>query len=148
MEVPEPIYSKGGNPGGWKDDGWDNDGHYKADIGYVRSEVTRLIDESERELIPKFLRLGFHDCVGGCDGCVDLTNRDNTGLKEPIEAIFPIVDKFKESYSRADIWALATLVAADVSHSFLLCTHRVDFNTILAHSTLFSVFESLYHRWH
>ena len=82
--------------------------------------MTRLIDESERELIPKFLRLGFHDCVGGCDGCVDLTNRDNTGLKEPIEAIYPIVDKFKESYSRADIWALATLVAADVSHSFLV----------------------------
>ena len=63
--------------------------------------------------MPKFLRLGFHDCVGGCDGCVDLSNPDNRGLDEPIEAISLIVQKYKDFYSRADIWALATLVSAD-----------------------------------
>ena len=109
------IYSKGGQVGGWKDDGWDNDGHYKADMDYVRAQVIQLIEDSERELIPKFLRMGFHDCVGGCDGCIDLTNTDNTGLKEPIEALHPIYEEFQHSYSRADIWALATLVAADMS---------------------------------
>jgi len=77
--------------------------------------VENLIEESERELIPKFLRLGFHDCVGGCDGCVDLSNPDHKGLLEPIEAIADIVDRFKEWYSRADIWALATLVSAEQS---------------------------------
>ena len=77
--------------------------------------MTKLIKDSERELIPKFLRLGFHDCVGGCDGCVDLTNPDNKGLEESIKAIYPIVEKFKDSYSRADIWALATLVSADLA---------------------------------
>ena len=68
---------------------------------------------NERELVPKFLRLGFHDCVGGCDGCIDISNPDNRGLDEPIEAISYIVDKYKGSYSRADIWALATLISAD-----------------------------------
>ena len=111
----EQIYSKGGVVGGWKADGWDNDGHYKADMDYVRAEVRKLIEESERELIPKFLRMGFHDCVGGCDGCIDLTNPDNKGLREPIEALHPIYKKFEHSYSKADIWALATLVSADMA---------------------------------
>ena len=26
-------------------------------------------------------RLAFHDCVGGCNGCLDTTNPDNNGLK-------------------------------------------------------------------
>eukprot|EP00571_Detonula_confervacea_P013404 CAMPEP_0172302870 /NCGR_PEP_ID=MMETSP1058-20130122/4522_1 /TAXON_ID=83371 /ORGANISM="Detonula confervacea, Strain CCMP 353" /LENGTH=306 /DNA_ID=CAMNT_0013013519 /DNA_START=488 /DNA_END=1407 /DNA_ORIENTATION=- len=81
----------------------------------LRESVEMLIEESERELIPKYLRLGFHDCVGGCDGCVDLENADNNGLLEPIEAIASIVDRYKEWYSRADIWAMATLVSADMS---------------------------------
>jgi len=106
---PETDYA------GWNADGWDSDGHYKHDINYVREQVTQLVKDSERELIPKFLRLGFHDCVGGCDGCVDMTNPDNQGLQEPIDAIYPIVDMFKASYSRADIWAMATLVSADLA---------------------------------
>mmetsp|Transcript_1395 Transcript_1395/g.3529 ORF Transcript_1395/g.3529 Transcript_1395/m.3529 type:complete len:540 (-) Transcript_1395:91-1710(-) len=115
MAPSEPVYTAGGSVGGWKADGWDNDGHYKADIDYVRAKVSKLINDSERELIPKFLRLGFHDCVGGCDGCIDLDNADNKGLKEPIEAIADIVEEFRGSYSRADIWALATLVSADMA---------------------------------
>ncbi|KAL3806746.1 hypothetical protein ACHAXA_000233 [Cyclostephanos tholiformis] len=109
------IWSAGGSLAGWNSDGWDSDGHFKNDINYVRAEVSKLIKDSERELIPKFLRLGFHDCVGGCDGCVDMTNPDNKGLQEPIDAIYPVVTKFKDSYSRADIWAMATLVSADLA---------------------------------
>ena len=44
-----------------------------------------------------------------------MTNPDNQGLQEPIDAIYPIVDMFKASYSRADIWAMATLVSADLA---------------------------------
>jgi hypothetical protein len=40
---------------------------------------------------------------------------DNKGLDEPIDAIYPIVEKFKHSFSRADIWAMATLVSADLA---------------------------------
>ena len=68
----------------------------------LRQAIEVLIEESERELIPKYLRLGFHDCVGGCDGCVDLENPDNNGLLEPIEEIAPSVEAFKSQYSRAN----------------------------------------------
>ena len=33
----------------------------------ARNDIQRII-ASERRLAPKFLRLVFHDCVGGCDG--------------------------------------------------------------------------------
>jgi len=62
------------------------------------------------------VRLGFHDCVGGCDGCVDLLFSENDGLEKPIVALRPIVDKHEDKQlgiSRADIWALAALVGAD-----------------------------------
>jgi hypothetical protein len=58
-------------------------------------------------------RLGFHDCVGGCDGCVNMTNPNNQGLEEAISGIYPAVKKFKEKYSRADTWAFTTMVAGD-----------------------------------
>jgi hypothetical protein len=31
--------------------------------------------------IKKFLRAAFHDCMGGCDGRVNLENTDNRGLE-------------------------------------------------------------------
>lgn len=114
QEVVE-IYSKGGHVAGWRDDGWDNDGYYKEDIDFVRAEIVKLVEASNRELIPKFIRLGFHDCVGGCDGCIDPTDADNRGLEEAIDAISYITDKYNDSYSRADVWALATLVSADLA---------------------------------
>lgn len=82
----------------------------------VREDIEMLIKEDdEQELRAKFLRMAFHDCVGGCDGCIDLENPENKGLREPIEAISVIVDKYKECYSRADIWALSALTGADLS---------------------------------
>lgn len=38
----------------------------------VRRELETLIDDEGIALAAKFLRLGFHDCAGGCDGCVSL----------------------------------------------------------------------------
>jgi hypothetical protein len=69
----------------------------------------------------KTVRLGFHDCVGGCDGCVDMANPDNFGLEVPIAALDSVVTVHEDpilGISRADIWALATLVGADVSQPF------------------------------
>jgi len=73
------------------------------------------------KLAAKFLRLAFHDCVGGCDGCVDLTNPENAGLLVPIAALRPIVLKHVKLggvlNSRADLWALAATVAANVTQT-------------------------------
>jgi Peroxidase len=70
--------------------------------------------------------LGFHDCVpngpaGGCDGCLNLeTNGENRGLNLSVQALAPIVAELENTsigFSRADIWALAVLVAADASQT-------------------------------
>lgn len=81
----------------------------------ARSEIKSIINEFGQgmALASKFVRLGFHDCVGGCDGCVDMTDGDNGGLDVPIEALEPIVDMFSHyGVTRADIWVLAALQGA------------------------------------
>ena len=45
-----------------------------AALSIVRKEIENLINgpRGDIKLAAQFLRLGFHDCVGGCDGCVSL----------------------------------------------------------------------------
>ena len=80
-------------------------------VTQAAANIRNLIDD-ENELGPKFVRLGFHDCIGGCDGCVDMANPRNAGLQVPIGALADIVDEFEGALSRADIWVLAALVGA------------------------------------
>ena len=48
-------------------------------------------------------------------GCIDIDNPDNAGLESVIDILTPIVSKHgKSGVSRADIFALATTVGADV----------------------------------
>ena len=47
-----------------------------AQVGQVCAD---LISE-DLTRIASFTRLAFHDCVGGCDGCVDTSLRPNSGL--------------------------------------------------------------------
>jgi hypothetical protein len=59
--------------------------------------------------------------AGGCDGCINLvTNRENAGLHLSLDALDPIVSELENpslGFSRADIWALSTLIAADISQN-------------------------------
>ena len=32
---------------------------------------------SQRELLPRLVQLAFHDCVGGCDGCLNIQDPNN-----------------------------------------------------------------------
>ncbi|KAG7368377.1 peroxidase [Nitzschia inconspicua] len=87
-------------------------------IGIIQEARTQILDmiEADDDLIGKFLRLVFHDCVGGCDGCVDMTNPDHGGLAKPIEVLAPIVDLFADQgLTRTDIWMLSALAAIDVA---------------------------------
>jgi hypothetical protein len=81
-------------------------------IEAARAEILDIM-ETEPRLGPKFVRLGFHDCVGGCDGCVDMANSDNAGLDPPITALSSTVSFYQEQLTRADVWALAALSAAE-----------------------------------
>jgi len=83
----------------------------------IREEVRALI-RNNSVLAPKFLRLAFHDCVGGCDGCVDMTNPDNAGLDIPMDALSGIVTTWKSNdISRADIWSLAAMVGSEMTQA-------------------------------
>lgn len=98
-----------------------------SSIAAAKQEIEALIATTlDVNLAPKFVRLGFHDCVpdalfqGGCDGCVDLSNPDNAGLDIPVNALKTIVEKYTSpayGLSRADIWALAALVGSEVSQN-------------------------------
>ena len=74
----------------------------------------------------KFVRLGFHDCVGGCDGCID-SGADNSGLDVPIYALQHIVDEANE-LSRADVWAAAAFWAAGASQDPNRRNTHIDFS--------------------
>lgn len=92
-----------------------------TEVDEVLAMAKRSIEDlikSRPNLSPKYVRLGFHDCVGGCDGCVDLSNPDNFGLKVPINSLESTVKEFERrdlGISRADIWALAALTGAEAT---------------------------------
>lgn len=52
-----------------------------------------------------------------CDGCVDTSVPDNFGLDEPIEDLEPIVTKYAAQLTRADVWILAGMTAAEVAQN-------------------------------
>jgi Peroxidase len=83
-------------------------------IQTATSQITQIIDNVEG-MEAKFVRLTFHDCVGGCDGCVDLSDPANFGLQIPIQALEPVVKNAGAFMTIGDVWALAGLVAARVS---------------------------------
>jgi len=88
-----------------------------AAIRNARSEIISIVNADKR-IGYKFVRLGFHDCVGGCDGCVDLLNPDNNGLAIPIAELTDIVRKYSiKGITRADMWVLAAQTSAEVLNS-------------------------------
>jgi hypothetical protein len=67
-----------------------------------------------RPLLANFLRLAFHDCVGTCDGCINMENPHHLGLQLSLDVLGPMVDQWKEEtqLSRADLFAFAGFTAA------------------------------------
>ena len=38
-------------------------------------------------------RLSFHDCVGGCNGCLNVNNPDNKGLEDLVKLLDRVFKK-------------------------------------------------------
>ena len=58
--------------------------------------------------------IGFHDCVGGCNGCINFNNPENNGLAPAVDILNNLytTNNFQSfGASRADFWALASSVA-------------------------------------
>ena len=52
--------------------------------------------------------LSFHDCVGGCDGCINTDNDSNNGLADLIAALDDVytTNELSSLLTRADHWAI------------------------------------------
>jgi len=75
------------------------------------AQVDTVIRQSRsvvRGNFPTMLRLTFHDCVGGCDGCVNVGDSDNNGLAALVADLETVYQDngFAEVLSRADMWAI------------------------------------------
>lgn len=73
--------------------------------------MDNIIQKSKRALgnaKPAAVRLTFHDCVGGCNGCLNIDNPDNKGLEEVVAGLESVYqeEEFYNIISRADLWAL------------------------------------------
>merc|ERR1719391_1287496 len=77
--------------------------------------VIRKAASVVRSQTPTAVRLSFHDCVGGCDGCLNVDNPDNAGLADIVASLEDVyVDNgYNSVLSRADFWALAGVYAVD-----------------------------------
>ena len=62
---------------------------------------------------------GFHDCVGGCNGCINFNNKDNAGLADVVNNLTSAYNSggFGSIVSLADFFALAATVSVTTSVS-------------------------------
>jgi len=82
----------------------------------VAAKAVRGLINADGSRGPGFVRLSFHDCVGGCDGCINLANTKNNGLKKYIDALETVYPALQaRGISRADYWQLANVVALQVT---------------------------------
>jgi len=86
-------------------------------LSNARRDIRNIIDR-DGDLIAKFVRLSFHDCLGGmCDGCVNTRDTSNRGLDLPIFMLEPVVQDYIDVLTRGDIWVLAAMVAIEEAQS-------------------------------
>lgn len=93
-------------------------------------------EEGVRFMIPALVRLAFHDCAGGCDGCLGAQNPFNggpNGLPGQVELIDTLylneTFDFPSVMSRADFWALGSIVAVEEAvriNNDIFCEGRWD----------------------
>lgn len=85
-------------------------------IAHAKTDILAKIQEIP-VLKAQYLRMIFHDCVGGvCDGCINVENPDNGGLGLAMNSLRDIATKYKaDGLSRADIYVLASYMGVEWS---------------------------------
>jgi len=85
--------------------------------GLTTNELTSL-DNALRTVVrgpavATTVRLAFHDCVGGCNGCLNVDNPDNAGLEDLVGNLETAYtdNSLSALVSRADFWAYAGIYA-------------------------------------
>ncbi|TRY61750.1 hypothetical protein TCAL_10067 [Tigriopus californicus] len=86
----------------------------KSRLSFIQSQLREIIFEDR---IAHVVRIIFHDCVGGCDGCL---NRDLPPNMTPMLNTATLLDNlydsqgFSDWLSRADFYALAGITAIEI----------------------------------
>mmetsp|Transcript_24244 Transcript_24244/g.31476 ORF Transcript_24244/g.31476 Transcript_24244/m.31476 type:complete len:527 (+) Transcript_24244:136-1716(+) len=86
----------------------------------VIDRIDHWLEYENKKMNTKLIRLAAHDCMGGCDGCINLNNMDNNGLKSTVWDMDNLTDIIQNNFinmSRADIWALAEMRAVSSAMS-------------------------------
>ena len=80
-------------------------------VEQVLQKVTSVVDPVK----PAMLRLTFHSCVGGCDGCLNVNDPDNAGLENLVADLEEVYQSegLADIISRADLWALLGIWAVE-----------------------------------
>jgi len=76
------------------------------DFNNIQSSINSLF-VSNSDNIPKAVRLSFHDCVGGCDGCINPNDPGNNGLAGIVQTLEAVYTSYSSLITRADFWAAA-----------------------------------------
>jgi len=86
--------------------------------GLTDSEVNQVLRKVRSVVAPSkpaMVRLTFHDCVGGCDGCLNVNDPDNAGLEDLVADLEEVYQSegLADIISRADLWALLGIWAVE-----------------------------------
>jgi len=83
-----------------------------TEVENIKKKIRTVVRGST---LPTAVRLAFHDCVGGCDGCLNVNNPDNAGLSDLVDSLDTVytTNGYDSVLSRADFWALAGVYAVD-----------------------------------
>ncbi|CAB4059222.1 E1.11.1.7 [Lepeophtheirus salmonis] len=91
----------------------------QSTVDGILKNLTALVNSTEKDgvkfLVPGIVRLVFHDCVDGCDACLNFDLISNRGLKKIVDALEPTYENYKSILSRADLWALASKAAIQIA---------------------------------
>eukprot|EP00092_Neocalanus_flemingeri_P016714 GFUD01018077.1.p1 GENE.GFUD01018077.1~~GFUD01018077.1.p1 ORF type:complete len:401 (+),score=95.79 GFUD01018077.1:69-1205(+) len=85
----------------------------------VKTELRAKLFQDREDRYATAVRIAFHDCVGGCDGCINRANPDNAGFMfESLDVMDTIYENYKLQMSRADFYILTAVTALEDSLKF------------------------------
>jgi len=98
---------------------------FSASVSGLSSDDLTDLDNKLRQVvrgttIATAVRLAFHDCVGGCNGCLNINNEDNAGLPDLVEDLETLYtdNSLDTLLTRADFWAYAGIYALEKAIEF------------------------------
>jgi len=89
-------------------------------VSDAKAELKRSLFLNRADRYAHTVRIAFHDCVGGCDGCINRANPDNFGpMLDTLTDIDRIYDsKYRNSMSRADFYILTAVTGLEEALEF------------------------------